>query len=102
MYKVFPEDTFIRDVNRWSKIIPNLWDEIDAVTAIMMENGTVPPEYNPHLLDNTSLNYAGYLEFHLLDGKVDVLVIYTKNNKKNNFRLIRLGSHKELFHQELK
>lgn len=102
MYKVFPEDTFIQDVNRWSKVIPNLWDEIDAVAAVMAETGTVPEEYNPHLLEDPSLNYTGYLEFHLLDGKLDLLVIYTRNNKKYTFRLVRLGSHTELFHTELK
>ncbi|MGQ5709742.1 type II toxin-antitoxin system RelE/ParE family toxin [Lactobacillus sp. PSON] len=102
MYKVFPEDTFIRDADRWSKVIPELWNEIDAVVAVMMETGNVPEEYNPHLLDNSNLNYAGYLEFHLLDGKVDLLVIYTKNSKKYTFRLVRLGSHQELFHRELK
>lgn len=102
MYTVFPEDIFIKDVNRWSKIVPELWNEVDALTDVIIETGAIPQEYNPHFLDNPDLNYAGYFDLHLLDGKIDLVVIYTENNKERTFRLVRLGSHEELFHKELK
>lgn len=102
MFNVFPEDTFIKDVDRWSKVIPNLWDEIDALVSVIIETGEVPEEYNPHFLDNPELNYAGYFDLHLLDGKIDLVIIYTESQKRRTFRLIRLGSHEELFHKELR
>lgn len=101
-YYVYPEDTFIKDVNRWSKKVPKLWQEIQAVTACMQEEGKVPAEYDPHFLTDKDLNYVGYFEFHLPDGKVDLLVIHTQNKKKRSFRLVRLGTHQELFHTELR
>ena len=33
MYEIKAEDTFIQDVNRWSKKVPELWDEIQAITS---------------------------------------------------------------------
>ena len=92
MYEIKAEDTFIQDVNRWSKKVPELWDEIQAI----------PEEYDPHLLTNEELNYVGYFEFHLFEGKLDLLVIHTKNRNKKVFRLVRLGSHNELFHSDLR
>ena len=71
MYEIKAEDTFIQDVNRWSKKIPNLWDEIQAITSYMQETGEIPEEYDPHLLTNEELNYVGYFEFHLFEGKTN-------------------------------
>ena len=102
MYEIKAEDTFIQDVNRWSKKVPELWDEIQAITLYMQETGEIPEEYDPHLLTNEELNYVGYFEFHLFEGKLDLLVIHTKNRNKKVFRLVRLGSHNELFHSDLR
>lgn len=101
-YVVYPEDTFIKDVKRWSKKIPNLWHEISAITSVMQEDGKIPAEYDPHLLTDKDLNYVGYFEFHLFEGKLDLLVIHTQNKKQHSFRLVRLGTHEELFHTELR
>ena len=90
MYEIKAEDTFIQDVNRWSKKVPELWDEIQAITSYMQETGEIPEEYDPHLLTNEELNYVGYF------------VIHTKNRNKKVFRLVRLGSHNELFHSDLR
>lgn len=102
MYSVYPEDTFIRDTDRWSRKIPQIWNEIDAVAAIIIETGKIPEEYDPHFLSDPNLNYAGYFDFHLLDGRLDLVIIYSENNKKKAFRFIRLGTHNELFHEKLK
>lgn len=40
------------------------------------------------------------MDFHLFDGKVDLLIIYTEINKRKVFRFMRLGSHNELFHSK--
>lgn len=37
MYEIKAEDTFIQDVNRWSKKVPELWDEIQATGEIPEE-----------------------------------------------------------------
>ncbi|PEG86049.1 type II toxin-antitoxin system mRNA interferase toxin, RelE/StbE family, partial [Lactobacillus sp. UMNPBX14] len=47
-------------------------------------------------------NYNGSYEYHLSDGKVDVLVIYMPHKTNPSIRLIRVGSHNELFHSTLK
>lgn len=62
MYEIKAEDTFIQDVNRWSKKVPELWDEIQAITSYMQETGEIPEEQDPHLLTNEELNYVGYFE----------------------------------------
>lgn len=62
-----------------------------------IENGQISDEYDPHLLTKHSLNYTGNMEFHLLDGKIGLLVIYYPNRKHQSFRFIRLGTHEGLF-----
>lgn len=65
-------------------------------------NGVVNAEYQPHILNNRGGNYTGCYEYHLSDGKVDVLVIYMPHKTNPTIRLIRVGSHHELFHGTLK
>lgn len=102
MYTVIYEKQFYNDFNYWKRLVPELVDEIKAVVEEMIENGQIPDEYNPHVLTNHNLNYRGSMEFHLLDGKVGLLVIYYPNQKKRSFRFIRLGTHEELFHEQEK
>ncbi len=102
MYSVIYEKQFYSDFDYWKKIVPGLADELQAVIEEIMENGQIPDEYNPHLLTNHYLNYTGNMEFHLLDGKVGLLVIYYPNDKNRSFRFIRLGTHEGLFHEQEK
>ena len=44
MYEIKAKDTFIQDENRWSKKVPELWDEIQAITSYMQETGEIPEE----------------------------------------------------------
>lgn len=100
---IHPEHQFIIDANRWAKKFPKIWDEIKAVMDDIKETGSVPEEYDPHLLTNPMLNYTGYDEFHLLDNdKICLLVIYKLKANKSYCRLVRLGTHEELFHSYLK
>lgn len=89
---------FKLDVNRWRKKADNLQAELQEIIAYILEYGEIPTEYNPHELVDPSLPYAVNMDFHLLDGKVDLLIIYTEINKRRVFRFMRLGSHNELFH----
>lgn len=85
MYEIKAEDTFIQDVNRWSKKVPELWDEIQAITSYMQETGEIPEEYDPHLLTNEELNYVGYFEFHLFEGNLTCLLFIQKTEIKKSF-----------------
>lgn len=76
----------------------DLQDELRAVIGYILEYGEISTEYDPHPLIDPSLPYTGNMDFHLLDEKVDLLVIYTEINKHRIFRFMRLGSHQELFH----
>lgn len=100
---IHPEHQFISDATRWSKQFPNIWDEIEAIMDELKETGSIPKEYHPHLLTNPMLNYSGYDEFHLLDNdKICLLVIYKLKANKSYYRFVRLGTHEELFHSNLK
>lgn len=64
--------------------------------------GMVNMSYQPHLLNHLKEKYSGFYEFHLADGKVDVLVIYMPHKTEPAIRLIRIGSHNDLFHETTK
>ena len=95
MNHIKAERSFEKDVKRWKKKVSGLQEELQEVLEIYFEKGYIPDSYNPHLLDNPSLPYYGDMEFHLLD---DLLVVYVEISKRNSIRLIRLGTHAELFH----
>lgn len=63
----------------------------------LVENGVVPEEYRPHALVNPGGNYNGHIDFHLSDGKVDVLVLYMPHKTNPVIQLVRMGTHEELF-----
>lgn len=49
------------------------------------------------MLDRPRGIYSGYAEFHLAEGKMDVLVIYSERPEASTIRFIRMGSHDEPF-----
>lgn len=102
MYSIIYEKQFFNDFDYWKKRVSGLADELQAVIEEILENGRIPDAYYPHLLTNPYLNYTGNMEFHLLDGKIGLLVIYYPNHKKRSFRFIRLGTHEGLFHEHEK
>lgn len=80
---------FKKDLKR----IQNNPKKIAALKLILnylRKTGTVPQEYNPHPLIG---NYKGYLECHVLN---DFLLIWIDENEEV-IKLVRLGSHSELF-----
>lgn len=97
-WKVSFDRQFKLDVSNWRKKVDHLQFELRGVIDYILEYGDIPQEYDPHQLVDPSLPYTGNMDFHLLDGKVDLIVIYTEINRKKIFRFMRLGNHKELFH----
>ena len=63
---------------------------LEVVLRLLRETGTLPKEYSPHLLTG---NYQGYMECHVEN---DFLLIWIDKNE-DLIKLIRLGSHSELF-----
>jgi mRNA interferase YafQ len=64
--------------------------ELKRVLNILQGTGTLPSEYKPHTLIG---DYKGYMECHV---ESDLLLIWLDANE-NIIKLIRLGSHSELF-----
>ncbi|BDZ31754.1 type II toxin-antitoxin system YafQ family toxin [Lactiplantibacillus sp. WILCCON 0030] len=81
---------------------PELVPELKLVLNELINFGTVPDTYQPHLLTKAGGNYNGYVDFHLSEGKVDVLVLYLPHKSNPSIRLVRIGSHDELFQGPLK
>lgn len=98
-YTIKFEEQFTLDVKNKSRKYPDLHDELQDIISEIIEKGTIPKEYNPHILKKSNLNYAGHMEFHLFN---DLLIIYVYISKRGTFRFERLGTHEELFHGKLK
>lgn len=71
--------------------------EFKEAVSELMRTGAVPNEYGPHELSNPGGNYNGHIDFHLSDGMVDVVVLYMPHKSNPIIRLVRMGSHDELF-----
>jgi mRNA interferase YafQ len=63
---------------------------LKQILKILQETGTLPKKYKPHMLTG---DYKGYMECHV---ESDLLLIWM-DIEKNTIKLIRLGSHSELF-----
>ena len=69
---------------------PKKIEHLKAVLTSLQETGLVPENYNPHKLTG---NYNGFMECHVEN---DLLLIWL-DEEKNIIKLVRLGSHSELF-----
>lgn len=69
---------------------PHKIQNLKQVLLNLEENGIVPSEYYPHKLTG---NYSGYMECHVEN---DMLLIWI-DAAENIIKLVRLGSHSELF-----
>ena len=74
-----------RYLNKPSKLLA-----LRVVTESLEETGSVPIEYNPHKLHG---EYKGCIECHIED---DFLLIWI-DQATDTIRLVRLGTHHELF-----
>ena len=97
MYSIVFEKTFISDFKRVSRLHPFVKRELNAAVRELSEKGTLPEAYRAHVLDNPGGNYSGHIDFHLSDGKVDVVVLYLPHKTNPVIRFVRMGTHAELF-----
>lgn len=97
MFEIRVEPTFKVDYARTMKRYPRLKSEFKEAVSELMRTGSVPDEYGPHELTNLDGNYNGHIDFHLSGGMVDVVVLYMPHKTNPVIRLVRMGSHDELF-----
>lgn len=102
MFEVKYGPAFKADFRRVMRRHPHLLAEFKAAVAELVAHGEVPEEYGPHALSNPGGNYNGHVDFHLSGGLVDVIVLYLPHRTNPSIRLVRMGSHEELFQGELR
>lgn len=69
---------------------PKKIEHLETVLSFLQETGVVPEIYSPHKLTG---NYDGFMECHVEN---DFLLIWL-DEEENVIKLVRLGSHSELF-----
>ena len=97
MFEIKVEAQFKADYKRTMRIHPQLKSEFKAAVAELVAHGSLPAEYGAHELSNPGGNYNGHIDFHLSDGLVDVVVLYLPHKTNPVIRLVRMGTHQELF-----
>lgn len=97
MFEIKVEDQFKADYKRTMRVYPQLKTEFEAAVAELATHGSLPAEYGAHELSNPGGNYNGHIDFRLSDGLVDVVVLYLPHKTNPVIRLVRMGSHEELF-----
>ena len=89
MYTLKMTGQFKKDLKR----IQNRPEKITHLTEVLLllaNEGILPDKYKPHKLTG---NYAGFMECHI---ESDLLLIWL-DPEENIIKLVRLGSHSELF-----
>ena len=102
MFVIMYDETFKRDYKRVMRRYPHLKDEFRAAVLELAESGTLSDHYHPHELANPGGNYNGHIDFRLSSGKVDVVVLYLPHGSNPQIRLVRMGTHDELFRGPVK
>ena len=92
MFEIKVEAQFKADYKRTMRIHPQLKTEFRAAVAELAAHGSLPAEYGANELSNPGGNYNGHI-----DGLVDVVVLYLPHKTNPVIRLVRMGSHEELF-----
>ena len=80
---------FKKDLKRYKHNAPML-EDLESVLRQLKQNGKVDEKHLPHTLTG---NYKGYMEGHI---QSDFLLIWI-DEEERIIKLIRLGSHSELF-----
>ncbi len=69
---------------------PRKIEHLKTVLTFLQQTGIIPEKYNPHKLTG---DYSGFMECHVEN---DLLLIWL-DEENNTIKLVRLGSHSELF-----
>jgi len=88
MLKLFRAKTFLKDYRKIKFTDKTYLKYVVFITNLLKEE-TLPPEAKDHSLKG---NFGNYREFHVSG---DLLVIYYV--KDETLKLVRIGSHSELF-----
>ncbi len=97
MFTIKYEPQFKKDYKKFKHQHPELVKDFRNTLNQLIRNGKVGNGYDLHSLDKRGGNYSGHFDYHLSDGKVDVVVIYKPHKTNPQIRLVRIGSHEELF-----
>ena len=89
MYNIEQSSKFKKDFKRYQHDKEKLI-ALNTVIRHLEETGQVPREYNPHQLKG---DYDGVMECHI---QGDFLLIWIDKDT-HTVKLVRLGSHSELF-----
>lgn len=81
---------FKRDLKRYANQPKKIRELYEFVSNYLKIGAEIPPEYHAHMLIG---DYAGYTECHI---QGDFLLIWI-DETSDVVKLIRLGSHSELF-----
>lgn len=90
MKEIKAAGSFKKDVKRFANQPKKLRKLYDFVDKYLRTGEAIPAEYKPHMLRG---DYAGHMECHI---EGDYLLIWI-DESTNIVKLIRLGSHSELF-----
>lgn len=92
MYRLETTTRFKKDLKK-IKRIETYFKATTAVLKMLQQGGVVevPEKMRPHLLKG---NYKNHWECHI---KPDLLIIWFQVDEQQVIRLIRIGSHSELF-----
>ena len=91
------DHTFKTDFAELVRRDMSIASDFRVVLDHIREFGEIPAGYNTHLLDKPGGMYSGFNEFHLREGKFDVVVIFSSHGDQTRFRFVRIGSRAELF-----
>ena len=89
MWELKQTTQFKKDLRRYLNH-PEKMKALDEVLSHLSTTGTVPEKFNPHALSG---NWSNHMECHI---KGDFLLIWY-DKEENVIKLVRLGSHSELF-----
>ena len=101
-FELIFEPQFTKDYRKLKKEHPELISDLRGSFKELSMYGIVNEISKLHTLNNRGGNYNGNQEYHLSNVKVDVLVIYNPHKTNPTIRMIRIGTHKDLFQGELK
>lgn len=102
MFAIKVEPQFQSDYRRVMRRYPHLKKDFAAAIDELAKHGFLSEQYRPHKLANPGGNYNDHIDFHLSDGEVDGLVLYVPHRSNPIIRLVRIGSHGELFQGPLR
>ena len=88
MLDLFRTKTYLKDYRK-IKFSDKHYLKYVTYISLLLNEQKLPPEAKEHQLTG---NYSGYREFHISG---DLLIIYKIENRI--LKLIRIGSHSELF-----